>query len=553
MSRPRRIGVSYGRFSDPKQAKGDSENRQERMYRGFCQNHNLTPLTEVFLDRGRSGYRDEHRKKGKLGVLIRYAKDGRFEPGTVIVVEAWDRLGRLRPDKQTALVAELLQTGVDIGVCQLSDIFTESDFGTHKWTILSTFIMLAYQESKQKAERVAASWESRREHARENGTVIAGRLPAWVEMVNGEARLIPERATALKRIFRLAGDGYGFSRIVRTLKDEEVPPFGPSGAWSRGYVRMLLNDRRAVGEHQPFKQTGPPEARAEVPDGPPIPGYFPGAVTEDEYQLARAGQGRRRNGAAPRQQKYVNLFRGLLRHARDGAGFTVVNKATGQAPKLSLMNVTAEGGACYTFPLGVFEGAILSLLREVDPRDVLPRQGQGPGRADVLRAELRNVRQDLAAIKEDLHRKYSRHLAEVLREKETEEERVAGELQEELARQASSLEKDWRELPTLADLAGADEGRLRLAATLRRVIEEVWVLIVVRGSYRFCAAQIFFAGGARRDYLVLNQSTGFNRPGGWWARSFADALGPADYDLRRREDARQLEAALAALDLSDLG
>ena len=100
----RRLGVSYSRFSDPKQAKGDSEDRQGDMYRAFCLRHNLTPVLEIFTDRGRSGYRDEHRKKGRLGQLVAMAKDGRFEVGTVIVVEAWDRLGRLRPDKQTELV-----------------------------------------------------------------------------------------------------------------------------------------------------------------------------------------------------------------------------------------------------------------------------------------------------------------------------------------------------------------------------------------------------------------------------------------------------------------
>src|SRR6516164_10467504 len=169
MSTRRRLAISYSRFSDPKQAKGDSETRQEEMFRQFCNQHNLTPLSEVFADRGRSGYKDEHRKKGRLGQLIAMAKDGRFESGTVIVVEAWDRLGRLRPDKQTELVAELLRTGVSIGVCRLNDIFAEEDFGTHKWAILSTFIMLAYQESKQKAERVAAAWVKRRQRARETG------------------------------------------------------------------------------------------------------------------------------------------------------------------------------------------------------------------------------------------------------------------------------------------------------------------------------------------------------------------------------------------------
>jgi DNA invertase Pin-like site-specific DNA recombinase len=110
--------------------------RQEEMFWEFCQRHRLTPLSEIFADRGKTGYKDDHRKKWRLGQLIAAAKDGRFERDTVIVVEAWDRLGRLRPNKQTEVVAELLRTGVNIGVCRLNDIFTEYDFGTHKTTWL---------------------------------------------------------------------------------------------------------------------------------------------------------------------------------------------------------------------------------------------------------------------------------------------------------------------------------------------------------------------------------------------------------------------------------
>ena len=83
----RRLGVSYSRFSDPKQAGGDSTDRQEREYRAFCERHNLTPGKEVFADRGRSGYSGEHRTRGKLGQLLEAAKAGRFESGTVVVIE----------------------------------------------------------------------------------------------------------------------------------------------------------------------------------------------------------------------------------------------------------------------------------------------------------------------------------------------------------------------------------------------------------------------------------------------------------------------------------
>src|SRR4051812_5310367 len=99
MADARRMGLSYTRFSDGPQAKGDSQDRQDRMFKQFCERHDLTPVSEVFADRGLSGYKDEHRKRGRLGQLVAVARDGGFERGTVVVIEAWDRLGRLRPDK----------------------------------------------------------------------------------------------------------------------------------------------------------------------------------------------------------------------------------------------------------------------------------------------------------------------------------------------------------------------------------------------------------------------------------------------------------------------
>jgi DNA invertase Pin-like site-specific DNA recombinase len=570
MSGQRRLAISYSRFSDPKQGKGDSETRQEEMFRDFCARHNLTPLGEVFADRGRSGYKDEHRKKGRLGQLIAAAKDERFEPGTVIVVEAWDRLGRLRPDRQTDLIAELLRTGVQVGICRLNDTFSEDDFGTHKWTTLAVFIQLAYQESKQKAERVAASWQRRRERAREGGDLLTTRLPAWMEMgADGNPRLIPERAAVVKRIFRMAGEGMGLKRILAALSRDKVRPFGEvvvregrsrsqfSGKWTRAYVRLILNDRRAVGEYQPKSGDG------RSADGAPLPGYFPAAVTEEEFLLARAGQeGRRspdKNGEwrRPRQGTHVNVFKGLLTQALDGEGFVIHNQGTRKAPRLILVNAAAvEGRGPYTtFPYPVFEEGVLKLLSEVDPRDVLPSERQARSRADVLRAKLANHRSDVARLKADLKGGYSKALADVLRDAEAAEEETGRELQEELARSVRPAAKAWGELPDLAEMVKkADDPeavRLRLRPVLRRVVEDIRVLIVRRASWQLCAAQVFFEGGARRDYLIAHQSAGFRRPGGWWAKNLPpEVTAGHDFDLRDREQALELARVLGEVPVS---
>jgi DNA invertase Pin-like site-specific DNA recombinase len=575
MSTRRRMGISYTRFSAPIQSKGDSQNRQDDLFRDFCQRHNLTPLSEIFADRGRSGYKDEHRKKGRLGQLIAMAKDGRFEPGTVIVVEAWDRLGRLRPDKQTELVAELLRTGVNIGVCKLDDIFTEDDFGTHKWTTLAVFIQLAYQESKLKADRVADSWKRRRERAREQGQLVTGQLPAWLEKSGDGVRLVPQRAATVRRIFELAAAGYGHTRIVQTLDKEKISAFGEkvinegrsrsqfSGVWTRPYIRLVLNDRRALGEAQFYKIDG-------TPDGPPMRNYYPAVVSEDEFLLARAGQEARDNwkdgrSVGPRQGKYVNVFRSLLRHARDSEGFHLHNKGTRSKPELLL--VSARGingrGKCYTFPYPIFEDAILDWLEELDPHDILPREKEVPTKADVLRARLANLRQDIERLKDDLKQGYSKALAAVLRDQEDAEEKAALELQEELSRTVKPAAQAWKELPELVGMMKAakklpgvvemikespdpDDVRLRVRPVLRRLAEEAWVLIVRRGSYQLCVVQFFFWGGARREFAVLYQPKANRRPGYWRPVSEWHKPGPKNLDLRRREHVKLMETFLEA-------
>jgi DNA invertase Pin-like site-specific DNA recombinase len=577
---PRRLAVSYTRFSDPKQATGDSETRQQKDFRDFCNQHNLTPLSEVFADRGRSGYKDEHRKKGRLGQLIAMAKDDRFEAGTVIVVEAWDRLGRLRPDKQTALVAELLQTGVSIGVCKLNDIFVEADFGSHKWTVLSVFIQLAYQESKQKADRVASSWAARRERARvkpkkgQRRSLITTLLPAWLECgEDGTVRLIPERAAAVKRIFRLAAEGMGHTRIVKALEQEGVPPFGEkvvhegrvrsqfSGRWQRPYVCKILNDRRVLGEFQPRKNGGREGGKVRgEDDGNPLDNYFPRVVSDEEFDLARAGQERRLNGDRSKgcrsQGKYVNVFRGLLKHARDGGSYLLHNKGTGAAPALLLVNSGGVGGhgKCFTFPYGVFEEAILGLLREVKAEDVLPRKGNAPSRVDVLRSKLENVRADMASIQKDLKDGYSKALVAVLREHEAAEQKVALELQGELAKTVRPAERAWKDVPGLVDLvkAGGDEARLKIRPVLRSVVDEMLVLVVPRGAWRLCYVQVFFHGGARRDYLLMHRTAGNQREECWCYNSATPALTAGLLDLRDQGATALLQAALEAIDVERL-
>jgi DNA invertase Pin-like site-specific DNA recombinase len=539
------------------------------MFRAFCERHDLIAMQQVFTDRGRSGYRDEHRKKGRLGQLIAMAKDGRFEPGTVIVVEAWDRLGRLRPDAMTSLISDLLKCDVGIGVCRLDDVFTDQDFGTHKWLTLAVFVQLAYQESKQKSERAAASWEHRRSLARKDGRLLTTVAPSWIEVVNGKPRLIPERAAAVKKIYQLAAEGFGHGRLVRELNRLGVKPFGRSGQWRSSYVEDILGNRRALGEFQPKREREITEGTGTrfvlENAGEPIRKFFPAAVTEREFARARAAQERRlgtdASGRAivPRQRKYVNVFRGMIRHARDNETMYLHNRGTPAKPQLVLIaSSDAKGKQTYSFPYEIFETVVLACLLELDASEVLPKaKAKGESKADALRAELRNVRGDMEAIKADLRKAYSPALTDVLRDKEAEELRAAEALQEELAQSERPAESAWRELPHVCELIAkqGDEARLRLHPVLRRLVREIRVLLLPQGMTQYAVVQIFFVGGGSRVVTIWRKRALRRRQGGWGADAFdrpasdgaMEPLGPQHVTEFERELAQAKRDASAAL------
>jgi hypothetical protein len=311
-----------------------------------------------------------------------------------------------------------------------------------------------------------------------------------------------------------------------------------------------------VGEYQPRLQDG-------TPDGPPIPNYYPPTVTEEEWYAARGGAAQRERRPGRVSEHEVNVCSGLLRDARSGKAYYVALRNHRGGMHRVLFNQSASDGEAhyFSFPADTFEAAVLSLLREVDPREVLPADG-GPDDAEVLEGELAGVRAELAEAAAFLDANgFSATIGKRVTDLEGRQAELEAALEAARARAACPAEAAWGELGSLADaLESAPDpadARLRLRAVLRRVVKEIWVLVVPRGRDRLCVLQMWFEGGDKsRSYAILHRPPKANAAarteGGWWARSLADVVRAGDLDLRRREDAQALEEALAAVDPADL-
>jgi DNA invertase Pin-like site-specific DNA recombinase len=556
---------SYVRFSSPQQAQGDSLRRQHELRDAWLKRAGAVLDTSVTLkDEGVGAFTGGHRvnpDRHALAAFLELVKRGRVQRGSYLVVESLDRLSREHIRPALTLLLNLIDAGVR--VVQLLPVEAVYDDKVEPMQLMMAIMELSrgHSESRMKSERVGGAWKEKKRQAAENGEPITRRVPAWLSVEGGRFVLDKDKATTIRRVFEMVIAGHGVTAITKRLNAERVPPIGRAECWVRSYVMKLLTSRTVVGEYQPHTRRN---GQKRAPEGKPITGYFPPVVTDDQWHAARAALVSRTSKGG-RASRRVHLFQGLWRDARDGAAFHIAHKGA-----LSIVNYRAVAGvpgATYVgFPLPVFEDAILSRLREINPREVLPERNDGAEKVLTLTGRLADVEGRIEALKVRMVEDDIGPLVDVLRKLETNRAKAAAELAEAQREAASPLSNAWGEARTLLDalMSAPDEAdaRTRLRAALRRVVESVRCLFLTKcsdprnegkvGRVRVAAVQVWFAGGAHRDYLITHTpATGGSvgtRPG---RTSVATAFFPSadPLDLRKRKDAAKLLAKLESIEL----
>jgi DNA invertase Pin-like site-specific DNA recombinase len=545
------VAHPYARISDPEQRKGGGLERQTKADVGkFCEQFEFALGKRIYIDDGVSAFKGlnatpEH----QLGQFLADARKGTIRPGDCLLLENYDRLSRQDPWAAIGLVNELRQLGIHVGRLDRMKLLRcdSTDYGDFFEAAVE--FMRGNSESAIKSMRNKDRWKKKRAAARADGrpTVITRRLPAWVEERGGKLHLRPGPAAAVRHMFALAASGYGHLLIAKKLIAEGVPSFGRSGKWARSYVAKILSDRRTLGEFQP-------RLSDRSPEGDVIPDYFPPVVTEAQFYAAREGAAQRRwrRGAAG---KHVNLFAGLLVSARDGESYFVTmamrRDGTGYRVLKNTASLQGRAKAC-TFPLEAFEGALLGLLRELDPHAIL--NGDHPDESSVLAGELAAVEAELVEAAAFMKaNKFSATIGKHVQALEDRQDALALKLAEARQRAAHPLSETWGESHTLIDVlaeaADPTDVRLRLRAALRRMVDSIQLLVVPLGRDRLAVAQILFAGGKRqRGLIVLHRPGKANGsasvPGGCWPASLPERL--RGFDMSDREQAAALERLLRA-------
>jgi DNA invertase Pin-like site-specific DNA recombinase len=568
---------SYIRFSHPNQSAGDSFQRQVERAADWCRRRGLTLDSSLTLhDLGVSAFKGHNAAVGNFRTFLDAVKTGRVPPGSVLIVESFDRISRQGIDEGYDIVKSILKSGVKIVTLSPEREFDREATRSLSKGALEIQLILerAAEESERKSDRVGAAW-SRKQRAAAEKTLVTRCLPSWLTLANGKPAVVPAKARTVRYLFELARAGYGARRIAQRLNAEGVPVLGRTrmrrqsvaaagtGAraagpvvWTEPTVLYILTSRTVLGEYQAHRGRGRQRERV----GDPVAGYYPGVVSAADFHAVGKLLRARAPVARGRRGRHLNLLAGLLRVA--GTDDHLSYRHTPRRGSTVIpVNVCARGAVWRSFSADVLEAAVVSKLRELKAADVFPAGGDAAKRVEAAAARTAELEGLIAVWTAKME---TPELVDVVAAKLTELEvkrrAAAAELEEAQRDAASPASEGWGEFRSLAGLLASnpgDEVRERVRAALRRVVESIHCLFTPAGRVRLAAARVQFRdGGGHRDYLIVSEPARANasarRPGRWWVRSFAEAGVQGTLDLRRKDHAATLARELAALTPADL-
>jgi predicted site-specific integrase-resolvase len=318
---PKVIAYSYARVSSAPQAYGAGIGRQLEAAALYAGSKGYE-LDETLRDIGRSAYSGEHRK-GALGGFLAAVEKGRIARGSVLMIEAMDRLSREEVIDAMLLVTGLITSGISIATLEDQILYSRDTIKENQslMYVLVGKMQQANQYSERLSMRVTHGKAVSKERKLKEGKALTVMCPAWIRVVDGTYQVIPERAAIVRRIFDELEAGQGKETIVGRLNQEKVPTFDRAGqgmagirktkGWHLSYLGKLIANSAVVGDYTPAK------------GGDVVQGHFgEGVISRQQLERVRAG----RKPAGRRGRQYRNVLTGLMRCGRCGASMIAKHK-----------------------------------------------------------------------------------------------------------------------------------------------------------------------------------------------------------------------------------
>jgi DNA invertase Pin-like site-specific DNA recombinase len=313
----KRQAISYIRYSSAAQGQQgrDSTRRQTKALQDALTRWNLD-LDQEFTDKAKSSFHQKHLAKGGAMYAIReLAKSGELR-GKVLVVEDFDRVGRMTPLEAAPLLSDILNNGVDMVVgANGGEFFSKDTVNANGFLFYKALDSMnrGHGESKRKNEIATERWKERMEKVSKGEPVALNCLPWWLfNEKNGEGKFTGQyklrdgMRDLVREIFRLYIGGNGTQVIGNILRKRGVPmpvcrndnkPRINANVWHGTFVRRVIKNRAVMGYYQNTNHK-----------------IFPEIIDETTfYQANQKRKERTQPQFAGRHSERINPFHGLLK------------------------------------------------------------------------------------------------------------------------------------------------------------------------------------------------------------------------------------------------
>jgi DNA invertase Pin-like site-specific DNA recombinase len=302
---------SYIRFSSKKQERGDSVRRQLELAKSYCIQHDLTLDESLKIDDGISAYTGDNRHFGALNSFLHKIESGEIEKGSLLLIEALDRLSREGMWPAADLMRRIVNGGVDVVTLSDNKTYTAnniSDIGT-AFTMMIGFAV-ANEESAKKSKRTLATWVNKQKLATENKKPKTAMIPWWLGLDKEKDLfyLKDHEASIVKDIFEKYCEGYGRLRIAKYLNDtyETVQHANKKHPkmWYDSSVNHVLLNESVIGIHHYIDPISKEKKKIE--------NYYPSAISFELWSASKAVRRSKQQTFTGGKQPLKNIFAHLI-------------------------------------------------------------------------------------------------------------------------------------------------------------------------------------------------------------------------------------------------
>jgi len=261
-----------------------------------------TKLT--YQDRGISAYTGRNAEVGQLGIFLSAVKDGVISKGSVLIIEALDRLSRDAAYRAVGLLGELVESGIEVVTLNDKMSYTKESLRKTSDFFYSVLQMSrSHEESERKSELISQSYTARR---LSKSKIICNTAPGWLVKDKKAACWIANenRAESVKKVYQNYKDGLSANSICQKANTEDwVQPSmsikRKSKKWHVSLVRRILSNPAVTGRY--IERSGIEHAN-----------FFPRIISDEDFAIVQALSDKKRTFPRRRDNSKYNVFQGIV-------------------------------------------------------------------------------------------------------------------------------------------------------------------------------------------------------------------------------------------------